>query len=236
MDWKQIMIWIIVGCFALAIVFGGLAGVYVYKPEWLGIAPPPDTTKADSVKVWQDTLYFEPVFRVSEKRIREFERERRYKNIYKKQRDSLEKIAARLLDSLSKLDERIGEKSSQIKSVNKNLDTAQQFAGKLQDSISKLNTQMKKANNKIKRFEKRLEDQDDYIARKHDSLETKNFAYFAKIYDKANPAEVARILEQIDERDAARILKMMNKKQAGKIIDAMAPEQAAAILLLGSQE
>ncbi|MCX6146893.1 MAG: hypothetical protein NTW25_06530 [Candidatus Kapabacteria bacterium] len=233
MNGKQLLTIILLASLSITLIFSMLAGIYKYKPDWLGYPPlPGDTVKV----VKKDTVYLEPTVQITEKRLAELNRDVAQKQIFQTEKDSLYAKNKRIVDSLNIYKNKIAFYLDSISRVQKVLGNTKGFGNNLQDSIKKLVSKFKDAQDKLKIAEQRASDQEKFISTKQDTLEKKSFQDFAKIYNNANPKDVAKILEQLDERDAAHILKLMSKKKAGKIIESMKPQKAAAILLLGDSE
>jgi len=227
MNQKQIILLVVFSSFSLPLLLLLMLGIYKYEPTLLGLPLNPlDTTKEEILTT----------VKISDRKLKEFERGLNEKAHLKQQRDSLEQIIRHFNDSINQIHKYYTTTNDTINKFQRAFNDSKLANMKVQDSLGKLEVQYKKALVQIEHTKEQLATQEKNLIKKQDSLEYDNFRTFAKMYENASPGEVAKILEQIEEQDAAQILKLMEKKKAGKIIDILKPEKAAAILLLGGSK
>lgn len=238
MNWRQLIIGIIIASAVFALIIGGFIAVVEYKPEMLGIKDPSDTTKVvEKIELPKPvpirTVHIEPTVEISQAELLNFEWQVIRKDELYISIDSLKRIEKYLRDSIKANSQTIYRYKDSVKRANYNADKAMKLKQELSDSLAQISENLRKTKDKQSTAQKRIENYEQMLEAKIDTASKSNFITFAKMYDNTNPKEVAGILEQLDERDAAKILKLMNRKKAGKVLEAMKPENAAAVLLLG---
>lgn len=220
------------------LIFAGI-GVYKYKPEWIGMQNPSDTTKKKVELPPPAPVFIKPVKEerlslITQSQLAAYEKIVLDRNGLSKQKDSLNGIINFMKDSLKRVNVGVNNYKDSLKRNEYNISIERKSRQTLNDSLAKVSAELKKNLDRGKIAQKKLEDYEKAMGNKIDTLEKKNFATFAKMYENMKADQVALLLEQLDERDAAKILKLISVKKAGKILELMKPENAAAILLLGA--
>ncbi|MCO5252500.1 MAG: hypothetical protein M9949_13920 [Candidatus Kapabacteria bacterium] len=233
MNARQLVIGIMVLAASFLILVLVAISVISYYPALVGLDNlfPNDSISAENEKIIRKQ---KPVTITTEE-FENFEKSVAEKERIKRERDSLDKSVAHMMDSIRLVyesTEYIRDSINKVTGLSSSLMNENQS---LRDSLNKVARNLEDSLRKLSVTRNQLNVTEEFLTSKLDSLEVKNFQEFAKIYNNSNPADVARILEQIDQRDAARILKMMQARKAGKVIEQMKPENAAVMLLLGGK-
>lgn len=223
MDFKQLFIAIAIILSTFVLIIGTVLGVYFFKPELLGFAPPKvakHKIKNNSTKT-QDSLLA--------------------KNNRKKiiadniPYDSLLSMNTMLIDSIDNKNNIIKIYNDSIVALAKRITQLDINESKINDSIANIKNLMSSNLEDLQNYKKLYAAKDSLITIKKDSLTEKNLIQFAKIYNNTAPSEVAKILENLaNKKDVAKIIKLMQPRKAAKVLEYLKPELAADILLQGS--
>lgn len=233
MNARQLVIGIMVLAASFLILVLVAISVISYYPSLVGLDNlfPNDSISAENEKLIRK---LKPVTITTEE-FENFEKSVIEKERIKRERDSLDKSVAHMMDSIRLVYENTANIRDSISKVTGLSGSLMNENQSLRDSLNKIAKNLEDSLRKLSVTRNQLNVTEEFLTSKLDSLEQKNFQEFAKIYNNSNPADVARILEQIDQRDAARILKLMQARKAGKVIEQMKPEKAAMMLLLGGK-
>jgi flagellar motility protein MotE (MotC chaperone) len=215
---------------AFVIVMGAFFGLYMFKPDYLGIKRP---EKKDSLQVHRKggKIYNEPKISVAKSEFDSYQALKIQLALIRSQNLDVMQENRKILDSMAKVQLKSMEA---ITKATKIIDSATKVFGnvnKLSDSLAKYKSMFDKSQNELKSLKKRDTLLGYQTDSKRDSIKKVNFSEYSKIYNGMSPGEVSKILEKLDVKDAGQILKQMNKKKAAKVLDAISKEKAAAILL-----
>jgi len=225
---KQTIIIILSVVLGVFLLFVALFLILKYPPKFLGFKP-----MFSNEKITDERFVSDIPVSVSKNQLDKYQEEFLKLDVLKNEKNYLWNFKNQLLDSISKLQDKIKQQQYSGKRTLDSINKSKFLFDNLLDSINKLTVMNISAKSDVSKLQEKFKDYEKNFNKRMDSLKTQNLGAFAKIYDNSNPAEVAKILEQIDEKDAAKILKLMQKKKAGKVIEVLSPERSAAILLLG---